>query len=184
MFSCRGLPNIPDTPRALDAYNSDKAKKVFSDAGVFTERELESRYHIKNEMYTKVLQIEARVLGDLAMNHVIPTAVRYQNVLLENLNGIKSLNSDINLKDCTTYPYETLTEISSHINSIKNFVNAMIEERKKANVIEDVREKAVLYCDQVKPYFDKIRYHADKLEVLIDDEIWPLPKYRELLFIR
>ena len=135
-------------------------------------------------MYTKVLQIEARVLGDLALNHIIPTAIRYQNVLIENLNGIKTLNCNNNLKEHNTYQFETLCEISGHINSIKTYINEMIEERKKANVTEDFREKALLYCDQIKPYFEKIRYHADKLEVLIDDEIWPLPKYRELLFIR
>ena len=135
-------------------------------------------------MYTKVLQIEARVLGDLALNHIIPTAIRYQNVLIENLNGMKTLNCDRDIKEQNTYQYETLCEITGHINSIKNLVNDMIEERKKANVIDDIREKALSYCDQIKPYFDKIRYHADQLEVLIDDEIWPLPKYRELLFIR
>lgn len=182
--AARGLENIPDTPRALEAYNTEAAKKVFSDAKVFNERELESRYHIKNEMYTKVLQIEARVLGDLALNHIIPTAIRYQNVLIENLNGIKALNLSCDIKEQATYQYETLCEISEHINSIKNFATELIEERKKANVIEDISEKALLYCDQIKPYFEKIRYHADKLEVLIDDEIWPLPKYRELLFIR
>jgi glutamine synthetase len=180
----RGLPNIPDTPRALDAYDTDKARKLFQDVNVFSDRELESRYHIKNEMYTKVLQIEARVLGDLAMNHIIPTAIRFQNVLLENLNGIKNLKPELNFKDLSSYQLDTLKEISSHISFINKLVNEMIEERKKANVIEDIRQKAMIYCDQVKPYFNQIRYHADKLEVLIDDEIWPLPKYRELLFIR
>ncbi|MFA4853461.1 MAG: glutamine synthetase III [Bacteroidales bacterium] len=180
----RGLPNIKDTPRALDAYLSEKTKKLFRQTNVLSERELNARYYIKQERYTKMLQIEARILGDLALNHVIPTAFRYQNLLLENVNGLKNILPEKEFKKQSTYQIKLITEISGHIDSISKLVHDLIEARKKANVIEDFRLKAVEYCDHVKPYFEKIRLHVDTLETLVDDELWPLPKYRELLFIR
>jgi glutamine synthetase len=180
----RGLPNIKDTPRALDAYISEKTKKIFKNTKVLSERELEARYYIKHEMYTKMLQIEARVLGDLALNHVIPTTLKYQNLLLENVNGLKNALPEKDFKKQSAYQLELITEISEHIDAVRRLVHGLIEARKKANVIEDFKKKAIEYCDHVKPYFEKIRLHVDKLEILIDDELWPLPKYRELLFIR
>ena len=180
----RGLPNIKDTPRALDAYVSEKTRKIFKETNVFSERELEARYSIKNEMYTKMLQIEARVLGDLALNHVIPTALKYQNLLLENVSGLKNILNEKEFKKQSSYQIELITEISGHIEEISKFVHELIEARKKANVIDDAKKKAIEYCDKVKPYFEKIRNHVDNLEILVDDELWPLPKYRELLFVR
>ena len=180
----RGLPNIKDTPRALDAYVSERTRKIFKETNVFSERELEARYSIKNEMYTKMLQIEARVLGDLALNHVIPTALKYQNLLLENVSGLKNVLNEKAFKKQSSYQIELITEISGHVEEISKFVHELIEARKKANVIEDARTKAIEYCDKVKPYFEKIRNHVDHLEILVDDELWPLPKYRELLFVR
>lgn len=180
----RGLPNITDTPRALDAYVSEKTKKIFKSTGILDERELYARYHIRNEMYTKMVQIEARVLGDLALNHIIPTAIRYQNVLIENVSGLKNILQEKEFKKQGAYQIELITQISEHINAIRKNVHDMIEERKKANVEEDPKKKSVMYCDHVMKYFDIIRHHVDHLEILIDDELWPLPKYRELLFLR
>lgn len=180
----RGLQNIKNVPRALDAYISEKTKKLFKTTGVLSERELLARYYIRHEMYTKILQIEARVLGDLALNHVIPTALKYQNLLLENVNGLKNILPEKEFRKQSAYQIELITEISGHIDSISKLVHDLIEARKKANVIKDFKMKAVEYCDYVKPYFEKIRFHVDTLETLVDDELWPLPKYRELLFIR
>ncbi len=180
----RGLSNLKDTPRALEAYMSQKTKKLFQNNNIFNLRELESRFHIKHEMYIKMVQIEARVMGDLALNHIIPTAIKYQNHLLENVKGLKDVLSDGDYHKKAAYQLELIKEISDHIHSIQHNVTKLVEERKKANVIEDVKKKSFMYCDQVKPYFEVIRYHADKLETLIDDELWPLPKYRELLFIK
>jgi glutamine synthetase len=135
-------------------------------------------------MYIKMVQIEARVIGDLALNHIIPTAIKYQNNLLENVKGLKEVLSVGDFNKKAAYQMELIKEISDHIHTIQHNVTKLVEERKKANVIEDVKEKSFMYCDEVKPYFEVIRYHADKLETLIDDELWPLPKYRELLFIK
>jgi glutamine synthetase len=180
----RGLSNLKETPRALGAYLSKKSKELFAKTGVFSMRELEARYHIKHEMYTKIIQIEARVMGDLALNHIIPTAIKYQNLLLENVRGLKEVLTESEFKKKAYYQLELIKEISDHINGIQSDVSKMIEERKKVNQIEEIDKKSMAYCDKVKPYFETIRYHADKLETLIDDELWPLPKYRELLFIK
>lgn len=178
----RGLSNIKTTPQALKAYISEKTRKVFKRTEVMTERELEARYHIKLENYYKKIQIESRVLGDLANNHIIPTAIKYQNLLIENVRGLKDIFGDDYLKIASTQ-IESLKEISSHISAINNKVYNMIEERKKANKIEDTYDHAVRYCEKVKPYLDDIRMHVDTLELMVDDELWPLPKYRELLAI-
>jgi glutamine synthetase len=148
------------------------------------EREIHARYEIQLETYTKRIQIESRVIGDLAMNHIIPTAIRYQNFLLENVRGLKDVLSAGDYKKAASTQLEMIMEVSSHINIIKKSVDDMIEERKKANNITDAKKQAIAYCDKVKGYFEAIRYNVDKLELLVDDERWTLPKYRELLFTK
>ncbi len=175
----RGLSNVKDTPRAIDAYLTEKSKKLFAENAVMNEVELEARNEIMWENYIMKIQIESRMMGDLAMNHILPTAISYQNKLIVNANGLKGLNID---HDSIT---TTIKEISKHIENIKNGVRDMIEERKRINKIEDSRDRAIAYCDDVKAkYFEDIRYAVDKLELLVDDEDWPLVKYRELLFLR
>jgi len=156
---------------------------LFEELGVMNKVEIEARYEIEVEEYTLRIQIEGRVLGDIARNHVVPTAVRYQNILIENVNGLKNIYG----KDFKKYAKEQLEliqEISSHIEAINSGVTKMTNERKKANTIENSEKKAEAYCNKVKPLFDVIRYSCDKLELLIDDELWPLTKYRELLFTK
>lgn len=178
----RGLSNIKTTPQALKAYVSEKSKAVFKNMDVMTARELEARYHIKLENYYKKIQIESRVLGDLANNHIIPTAIKYQNSLIENVRGLKGIFGD-DYKKIAATQMTSIKEISSHISAINNKVQSMIEERKNANKIDDVYDHAMQYCEKVKPYLEDIRKHVDTLELLVDDELWPLPKYRELLTI-
>jgi len=180
----RGLSNFIDTPSALNAYMSPKTKELFSKTAVFSPRELEARYFIKHEMYTKIIQIEARVIGDLALNHIIPTAIKYQNFLLDNVTKLKNVFPEAEFKKMSKYQIELINEISEHISEIQINVDKLVDERKKANKIKEYDKKSVVYCNKVKPYFDIIRYNADKLETLIDDELWTLPKYRELLFIK
>ena len=177
----KGLPNIKTTPLALDAFVTNKAKKVFERHNVYSKIELEARHEILLENYTKKIQIEARIMGDLASTYVLPAAIKYQNVLIKNIIGLKELDFEEG-----NYAAQKLiaTKISEHINVISTRVKDMIEARKVANEITDSREKAIAYCDEVKKYFDEIRYHVDKLELLVDDEYWELPKYRELLFLR
>ncbi len=181
----RGLSNVPNPVEALKAYMTPKSVKMFSEAGVVSKEELLARFEIKNETYTKKIQIESRVLGDLAINHIVPTAIRYQSSLIENAKGLKDLYEDVNeFKKVAGAQLKTIEDISYHINEIKQGVFEMIEERKKANVLKDVVKKAESYSLKVKPYLSSIRYHIDKLELKIDNEIWPLPKYRELLFFK
>jgi glutamine synthetase len=180
----RGLSNFPTTPEALLAMTSRKSTTLFEDHHVLTAREIHARQEIRFEHYTKKIQIESRVLGDLSTNHIIPIAIKYQNALIENVKGLKQVLDLKTYGKLSQNQMETITEISEHVDKIKTFVNEMIEARKVANKIQDGQEKAFAYCNRVKPYFDKIRYHVDKLELLVDDELWPLPKYRELLFIR
>ena len=179
----RGLSNHKTTPAALKAKISEKAIAVFGEMGVMNHVEVESRYEIELEDYIKKIQIEGRVLGDIARNHVIPTAIRYQNILIENVKGLKEIFG----KDFEQIAKEQITlikEISGHIEGINTKVEKMIDERKKANALTNTEEMANAYCDKVKPYFDEIRYHADKLELLVDNEIWTLTKYREMLFTK
>ena len=177
----RGLSNIKTTPKALDVLLSDKTRKLFADTGVFSVREAHARHEILLENYQKKLQIEARVMGELVNNLIIPTAITYQTGLIENVKGLK----DIGLAaDTYKAQLDIITKISEHVNFIKTNVTKMIDERKKANVIEDARDRAIAYDEKVKSYFDPIRYHVDKLEQLVDDAKWPLPKFRELLFIK
>jgi glutamine synthetase len=177
----RGLPNVKTTPLAIDAFVTDKAKKLFEHHNIYTHSELEARHEILLENYVKKVQIEARVIGDLASTYILPAAIKYQNVLIANIKGLKDIGINesgyVNQKHITT-------NISEHISNISSDVEAMIEARKVANEISDSRKKAIAYCDTVKPFFDKIRYHVDKLELLVDDEYWELPKYREMLFLR
>lgn len=151
---------------------------------MLTTREMHARHEIRLENYTKKIQIESRVLGDLASNHVIPIAIKYQNTLIENVKGLKQVLDLKTYGKLSQNQMDTITEISEHVSHIKTYVNEMIEARKQANRITETEEKAFAYCRNVKPFFDKIRYHADKLELLVDDEVWPLPKYRELLFVK
>ncbi len=178
----RGLPNLKTTPVALDAMVSDKSKQLFKDNGIYTHGELEARHEIELEKYIKKVQIEARLMGDLATNHIIPASIKYQNVLLQNVSLLREAALPEKLyKGQLTL----LKEVSTHIQEVYDNVHEMVEARKVANNIEDTRAKAIAYEANVKAqYFDKIRYHVDKLEELVDDELWTLPKYRELLFLR
>ena len=177
----RGLTNITDVPEALSAYLTEKSKKLFFDLGIFSEKELEGRVEVMFEQYTKIIQIEARVLGDLAINHIVPTAVAYQNRLLENVLNLKQIFGD-EYTSLAGNRIELIREISDRVTAIKGGVNEMVEARKKANKIVDGKEKATAYSGKVAPFLNQIRDHIDRLELIIDDEIWPLPKYRELLF--
>jgi glutamine synthetase len=177
----RGLSNITTTPPALRAYVSKSSKALFTELGIFTERELEARTEIYLEDYIKRVQIESRVIGDLALNHIIPTAISYQNKLIENAVGLKSLGLEDSLYNAAI---KTIRAVGEHVNVIKQNVDDMIEARKKANKVEDTHERARLYDEEVKSFFSTIRYHVDKLELLVDDKDWPLVKYRELLFIK
>jgi glutamine synthetase len=179
----RGLSNHKTTPQALKAKVSKKAISLFEEMGVMNHVEVEARYEIELEEYIKKIQIEGRVLGDIARNHVVPTAIKYQNVLIENVKGLKEIFG----KDFEKIAKEQISlikEISEHIEGINTKVEKMTEERKKANALTSTEKMADAYCDKVKPYFEEIRYHADKLELLVDDEIWTLTKYRELLFTK
>ncbi len=179
----RGLSNNKTTPEALKAKVSKKAIKLFGDLGIMNKVEVESRYEIEMEEYALRIQIEGRVLGDVARNHVVPTAVKYQNILIENVRGLKEIYG-AGFKKLAKEQLNLIEEISNHLEGINSNVTSMTNERKKANNIENIEKKASTYCNKVKPLFDDIRYHADKLELLIDDELWPLTKYRELLFTK
>ncbi len=177
----RGLNNFKTTPEALDAYVTENAKNLFFNNGIYSKRELEARHEIMLEEYVKKVQIEARILGYLATNHILPAAVNYQNTLLQNVKGLKEVGLD---ESSYKAQLNMLKVISGHIQEINVNVEAMIEARKKANNEADTHKRAYMYCHEVKAYFDNIRYHADKLELLVEDKHWPLPKYRELLFLR
>ena len=177
----RGLSNHKTTPEALRENITDKAITLFEEMGVLSKVELIARYEIALEEYVKTVQIESRVLGDIARNHVVPTAVRYQNTLIENVRGLKEIFGDA-YQEVASEQIELIRHISEHIKVIHSTVEAMIEARKRANHLATFVERADAYCNEVKPFFDEIRYHCDKLELMIDDELWTLTKYRELLF--
>ena len=178
----RGLPNVKTTPLALDAYVTDKVKQLFESNAIYNHPELEARHEIMLEAYVKKVQIEARVMGDLATTFILPSAIKYQNVLCANINGLKAAGLG---EQSYSSQKLVLEKISEHIGVISESVSKMIEERKRANDIVDTRDKAIAYCDKVKgKYFDLIRYQVDKLELLVDDSFWLLPKYREILFLR
>ncbi len=180
----RGLSNNASTPEAIKAFVSEKTISLFERHHVMNSTELRARYEIKLEKYIKKLQIESRVLGDIATNHILPTAIAYQNRLIDNAKGLKEVLDTKTYVTLSRNQLNAIKYISEHIAAIKDYTNEMVEARKAANKIEDLTEKAEVYRDTVKIYFDKIRYHVDKLEFMVDDELWPLPKYRELLFIR
>ena len=179
----RGLSNYKTTPEALKARASKQALDLFSELGIMNHVEVEARYEIELEEYTKKIQIEGRVLGDIARNNVIPTAIRYQNTLIENVRGLKEIFG-AEYEKLAKEQIAIIRQISGHIEGINSKVEAMTEARKKANVLVDAQKMAETYCASVKPYFEEIRVHCDKLELLVDDEIWTLTKYRELLFTR
>lgn len=178
----RGLPNVKTTPLALDAYITDQSKHLFESNNIYTHAELEARHEIMLEAYIKKVQIEARIMGEMATSLILPSAVKYQNVLLENIKGLK----DLGLEEAAyANQLSVLKDISKHIDAMSTAVKAMIQERKRVNQIGDTREKAIAYCDDIKgKFFDDIRYHVDKLELVVDDAHWSLPKYREMLFLR
>ncbi|MCB0793689.1 MAG: glutamine synthetase III [Flavobacteriales bacterium] len=180
----RGLSNIMDTPRALDVWSRKEVKSLFKEMEVLSEREVEARHDIKLHSYTLRIQIESRICGDVARNHLVPTAITYQNRLIENVRGLREVLGEQEARTAVATPIRLVKEISEHVNAIIELVDRMIEERKKANDISDQRKKAIAYCDKVRPFLDEVRYHSDKLEMLVDDELWPLPKLRELLFTR
>jgi len=177
----RGLSNVKTTPYALDFWISKKNMEVFINSNVFTERELEARYDIFNHNYLLRVQIEGRLIGELCVNNVIPAAINYQSSLLENILKMKEAGFKKTDYQAQT---ELVASISNHINQVKMLVDSMIEARKICNKIEDNSKKAKAYCDKVVPFFDQIRYHADKLESLVDNNLWPLPKYREILYMK
>ena len=179
----RKLSNNKTTPEALKAKLSKKALTMFDELGVMNSTEAHARYEIEMEEYIMRIQIESRVLGDIARNHVVPTAVKYQNILVKNVKGLKEIYG-ASFKKIAQEQLNLVESISTHIEAINSNITSMIEERKKANILEDIDKKANDYCFKVKPYFDIIRYHCDKLELLVDDELWPLTKYRELLFTK
>ena len=180
----RGLDCETSVPVIFDNYLKEESVKMFESTGVMTRKELEARNEVKWETYTKKIQIEARVLGDLAMNHIIPISTKYQSELIDNVYKIRSLFSEDKAVLLCGKDLDIIEEIGHRELAIKEKVEEMIEARKKANKIADEREKAIAYHDTVAPKFDEIRYHIDKLELIVDDQMWTLPKYRELLFIR
>jgi glutamine synthetase len=177
------LNNIPTTPPALEAYVSKKSMQLFDSLRILNHREQEARYEIGLETYTKKIQIEGRIMEDMVNNQVIPSAIRYQGKLVNNVNGMKNVLGN-DFKKSAELQLDMIREISEHITVIKNTSDEMVEERKKANNLDSPRKQAQAYCDKVKPLFETIRYHVDKLEAMIDDEEWPLPKYREMLFLK
>jgi len=177
----RGLANIRTTPKALDAMVTEKSELLFAETGVFTRREAQARHEILLESFYKKLQIEARVIGDMVVNIIIPAALSYQTKLIENARGLKDLGLD---ESSYQVQLSIISQIANHVNFIKSNVEQMVDERKKANIIEDARDKAIAYDEKVKSFFQPIRYHVDKLEQIVDDSLWPLPKFRELLFFK
>jgi glutamine synthetase len=180
----RGLSNVKTTPDALDFFLTKKSRGLFEKNEILNERELDARYEIDLERYTKKIQIESRVMGDLATNHIIPTAIAYQNILITNVTGLKQVLTDKEFNTLATEPMSMIREISERMTAIRTLVEGMIGERKTANQLDSARKQAGEYCEKVFPYFEKIRREVDKLELIISDEYWPLPKYRELLFNR
>ena len=180
----RGLDCETSCPLIFDRYLTPESIKMFESTGVMTQKELEARNEVKWETYTKKIQIEARVLGDLVMNHIVPIATEYQTKLLDNVYKMKGLFPAEEAEHLSSENLAIIRKISEHTIYIKEHVDAMVEARKVANKIADEREKAIAYHDHISPMLEQIRYHIDKLELIVDDQMWTLPKYRELLFIR
>jgi glutamine synthetase len=180
----RKLCNLTSVPESISLYLTKKSREVLVGSGVFTDKELESRVEVEYEKFAKKVQIESRVLGDLAMNHIVPIGINYMTSLIDNVRGLREVFNDTEYERLAGARKEVIVTISDHISMIKKLVNEMVDERRKANVIEDNYKKAIAYESKVKPYLDEIRSHIDKLELVVDNEMWPLPKYRELLFTR
>ena len=180
----RGLDCENSVPLQYDAYLKPESVKMFKETGVLSVKELEARNEVKWEVYLKKIQIEARVLGDLSLNHIIPVVIRYQTVLLENITRMKETFSEEEVAELSEEPRRLIRKIAQHISAVTKQVDAMVNARKKANHIADMRERAIAYHDMVAPFLDEIRDHIDELELMVDNQMWPLPKYRELLFIR
>jgi glutamine synthetase len=180
----RGLCNLSSVPESISLYLTKQSREMLVGSGVFTDKELESRVEVEYEKFAKKVQIESRVLADLAINHIVPIAIKYMTSLIDNVKGLKEVFNDIEYERLAGARKEVIISISDHISMIKKLVNEMVDERRKANIIDDNYKKAIAYESKVKPYLDEIRVHIDKLELVVDNEMWPLPKYRELLFTR
>lgn len=180
----RGLNNIPTTPGALEAMISKKTLHMYETMGILNHREQEARYEIALETYTKKIQIESRIMADMVNNQIIPAALNYQRGLIENAKGLKEILGAAEFKKAADTQIELIKEISEHVAIIKKAADDMTEARKSANNLDSAKKQAHAYCDKVKPFFDTIRYNVDKLENIVDDATWPLPKYREMLYLR
>jgi glutamine synthetase len=180
----RGLNNVPTTPGALEAYVSKKSLHLFESLHILTHREQEARYEIYLETYTKKLQIESRIMADMVNNQIIPASLSYQKTLVDNVSGLKNILSATDFKKHSDAQIDLVKEISERVAVIKKAADDMTEERKKANNLDSPKKQAHAYCEKVKPFFETIRYNVDKLESIVDDAIWPLPKYREMLYLR
>ncbi|MDP6909471.1 MAG: glutamine synthetase type III, partial [Flavobacteriales bacterium] len=180
----RGLSNVLTTPEAMDSALSEKSRELFGRNEILSSRELEARYEIDLQNYVKKIQIESRVMGDLAINHIVPIAVEYQNLLVKNVTGLKQLFSETDFKELASEQLITIRKMSERMSRIQLLAKKMRDARKRANQLDDTRKKAGEYCNIVIPFFDQIRREVDKLELVVSDEYWPLPKYRELLFNR
>ncbi|WP_462279958.1 glutamine synthetase III family protein [Salinivirga cyanobacteriivorans] len=180
----RNLTNVRSVPLALKEFTKKHNADLFSKHKVFSDKELEARYEIWLDTFIKQMQIESRVLGDLAINHVVPTAINYQNILIDNVKGLKEILDGKDYREMSQPHIDSIKKISGHVKNIREMVSNMVDARKKANDAQDIAESALLYDKEVQVWFDQIRYHIDKLELICDDNIWPLPKYRELLFMR
>ena len=178
----RGLSHLRTAPLAMKELGSKSTIDLFESQEVMTRRETVARQEIAYESYATLIRIEARVIGDLANNHILPTALKYQNQLIDNVSGLKSILSAKEFQEAASVQLEMIKSISKHVKIVKETVEQMIDARRRINKIEDPEKVANEYCDKVKPLFETIRYSVDKLELMVDDEIWPLPKYRELLF--
>lgn len=180
----RGLKGVTNVPEAYKVFHDKKTVELLTSTGVLSERELDARFEVLNETYIKKLQIEARVLGDLATNHIIPTAIKFQNSLIENVLGLKELFGKDDYQELSSQQIAIIKKVSGYIQTLREDINGIKEARKTINSIEDISDKAIAYANKIYPYMEKLRVSADKLEMLVDDELWPLPKYRELLFLR
>lgn len=180
----RGLKGVTNVPEAYKVFHDSKTVELMTSVGILSERELEARFEVLNETYIKKLQIEARVLGDLATNHIIPTAIKFQNSLINNVLGLKELFGKDDYQELSSQQIAIIKKVSGYIQTLREDVNGIKEARKSINSIEDISDKAIAYAKKIYPFMEKLRVSADKLEMLVDDELWPLPKYRELLFLR
>jgi glutamine synthetase len=180
----RGLDCESCVPKMYDAYLTSQSRELFKKTNIFTDIEMEARSDVRLELYIKKIQIEARVLSDLTINHILPPILEHQSMLISNITGLKNIYNEKDFRTFSGRRLNQIKEISEAVEKIESFVHEMVEARKAANQIESIREMAVDYAEKVFPYFEEIRYLIDKLELLVDNKRWPLPKYRELLFIR